>query len=155
EPALLVHALALQARGRRGAALALATAGGFVKPSMPYLYGFVLLVSVVAADRARAWKTLVPAALTGPALASLLGTVYGLGPLFHTLLPGAGLEVYRQNGYGFFRGAGRSFWLIPGGGPRDYLRYEVGSWLAGTLVLALGGLAAAARMVRGRGTRND
>jgi hypothetical protein len=155
EPALLVNALALQARGRRGAALALATAGLFVKPSMPYLYGLVLLLAVVAADRGRAWRALVPAAATGLGLAAVLGVAYGTGPLLATLLPGAGLEVYRQNGYGFFRGAGRAFWLIPGGGLRDYLRYEVGSWLAGSAVLVLGGAAAAGRLARGRGSRND
>jgi hypothetical protein len=155
EPVLLVSALALQARGQRGGALALATAGLFVKPSMPYLYGLVLLASIVASERARAWRSLGPAVATGLGLAVLLSAVYGLGPLVGSLLPGRGLEVYRQGGYGFFRGAGRDFWLIPGGGLRDYLRYEVGAWLAATVVLAAGGLAAAVRVGRNRATRND
>jgi hypothetical protein len=155
EPALLVHALAFQARGRRSAALALATAGLFVKPSMPYLYGLVLVVAVVLTERGRAWRSLVPAALTGLGLAAVLAAVYGVGPLLRTVTPGSGLEVYRANRYGFFRGAGRAFWDLPGAGLRDYLRYEVGSWLAGTAVLAVGGLAAALRIARRAGSRND
>lgn len=57
EPALLVHGLVEQARGRRGTALALATAALFVKPSMAYVYGFCLLVAIVAASRGADGRT--------------------------------------------------------------------------------------------------
>jgi hypothetical protein len=158
EPALLVHALADQAAGRRSRALALLTACAFVKPSMAYLYGFLLVATVVVeALRGGGWRwlarQLAPAVLTGLALSAVLGAVYGLRPLVNTLLPGAGMEVYRQGGYGFFHGAGRAFWWRPGVGLRGYLRYEVGYWLVGSLVLTAGGLAALARLASDRGGR--
>ena len=59
EPALLVHALAEQARGRRDRALALVTAAAFVKPSMSYLFGLYLLVAIaLTIDRrdVAAWR---------------------------------------------------------------------------------------------------
>ena len=152
EPALLVNALAFQAKGRRDIALALATACLFVKPAMAFVYGLILLVLIVSdspssANENRA-RSLLPALMTGLALAFALALMYGAVPLVHTLLPGAGLEVYRQNGYGFFRGAGRAFWLIPGGGLRDYLRYEVGAWIASALVLLGSGMVAAVRIIK-------
>lgn len=153
EPAILVHALAFQARGRRDLALALVTADLFVKPSMAYLYGLALVVAILTdqSERERLARTLAPALATAVALALGLGLLYGARPLFNTLIPGSGLEVYRQNHYGFFRGEGRAFWLLPGGTLRDYLRYEVGAWLAGTAVLLLGGLAALVRRLRHAG----
>lgn len=153
EPALLVHALADQASGRRSRALALVTACAFVKPSMAYLYGLVLVVSIVRESRgARSWaRSLAPAAATGLILAASLAAVFGAQPLINSLVPGAGAEVYRESGYGFFRGSGRDFWWRPGVGLSGYLRYEVGYWLAGTLVLIGGGVAALARLVRGSG----
>jgi hypothetical protein len=155
EPALLVNALASQARGRRGQALALATACLFVKPSMAYLYGFVLLVTIALTERGRWLRVLTPAVVTGLTLAAVLAAVYGVEPMLRALLPGNGMEVYRQSGHGFFRGAGRAFWEIPGGGLRDYLRYEVGAWLAGTAVLGLGGVLALLRVLGRRASRND
>lgn len=155
EPALLVNALAFQARGRRAEALAFVTIALFVKPSMPYLFGLILVVTIVTSDRRQAWRTWLPAAMIGLAVAMTMAVLFGIGPLVHTLLPGAGLEVYKASGYGFFRGAGRAFWLIPGGGVRDYLRYEVGAWLAGTALLVIGGLAAGVRLARRRASVND
>ena len=155
EHALLVNALALQAGGRRGAALALVTVCLFVKPSMGYVYGLLLLVAILAHERDRWRRAITPAAATGLVLACLLSAVYGVRPLLTTVLPGKGLEVYNQSGHGFFHGAGRAFWLIPGGGLRDYLRYEVGSWIVGSVVLVAGGLLALARIARRRGTLDD
>jgi hypothetical protein len=157
EPALLVNALALQAAGRRGPALALATACLFVKPSMAYLYGLVLLASVVLNEpgRARTLRTLAPAAATGLLLACLFAAVYGVWPVVNSLFPGRGMEVYRLSRHGFFTGVGRDFWYIPGGTLRDYLRYEVAGWLVGTALLGAGGLLALARLVRRRGSLND
>ena len=161
EPALLINALAFQAKGRRDIALAIATACLFVKPAMAFVYGFVLLILILTeraktgdegdslAKRARLF---LPALATGAALALVLAALYGTIPLFNTLIPGAGLEVYRQNGYGFFRGAGRAFWLIPGGGLRDYLRYEVGGWIACALTLLGAGVAAAIQLGRRKST---
>jgi hypothetical protein len=154
EPALLVHALAEQARGRRDRALALVTTAAFVKPSMAYVYGLLLLATIILTiDRSdvRAWRqALTPAAATGATLALILATVYGLGPLVHTLFPTAGIEVYRQSHFGFFHGTGRDFWYRPGAGVRGYFRYEIGYWLAGTFLLIGGAMESLVRWVRKR-----
>lgn len=155
EQALLINALAFQARGRRGISLALATACLFVKPSMAYLYGLLLLITIATVEP-RSWRRLLlPSVITGVILGALLAAVYGIVPVLTTLTPGAGMEVYRQSKHGFFRGVGREFWYIPGGGLRDYFRYEVGSWLVGTFLLVVGGAFAMARVIRRRATRND
>jgi hypothetical protein len=152
EPALLVHALAEQARGRRDRALALATAAAFVKPSMAYVFGFYLLVaSLLTIERRdpRAWlRALGPAFLTGMFLALVLGAIYGARPLYRTLIPTAGIEVYRQSGFGFFHGTGRDFWYRPGAGLRGYFRYEIGYWLIGTFVLIAGAVESLVRLAR-------
>jgi hypothetical protein len=152
EPALLVHALAEQARGRRDRALALATVAVFVKPSMPYVLGFYLLIAsvmTIEGSHPRAWlRALGPAILTATLLALVLAAVYGARPLYRTLIPTAGIEVYRQSRFGFFHGTGRDFWYRPGAGLRGYLRYEIGYWLIGTFVLIAGGLESLGRLMR-------
>lgn len=153
EPALLVHALAEQARGRRGRALALVTAAAFVKPSMAYVYGLFLLIAIAATidpTRRDSWRrALGPAIVTGLALAGLLAAVYGVRPLINTLIPSGGIEVYRRSRFGFFHGQGRAFWFRPDAGLRGYLRYEIGYWLAGTFALIVGGLGSLRRIARG------
>ncbi|MGE3820872.1 MAG: hypothetical protein AB7I30_15775, partial [Isosphaeraceae bacterium] len=150
EPVLLVHALACQAKGRRPEALAIATVLLFVKPSMAYVYGFLIIISQ-AFDRPPRWRrALWPSLVAGGALTAWLGWRFGPGPLVTTLWPGAGMEVYRENHYGFFFGEGRSFWWIPNGTLRDYLRYEVGAWIAGTAVLTAGGAASLDRLIRSK-----
>ena len=155
EQALLINALAFQARGKRGVSLALATACLFVKPSMAYLYGLMLVAVIARTDLRNGRRVLAPAVITGLILGSILAVIYGLVPLLTTLTPGAGIEVYRQSRHGFFQGVGKEFWYIPGGGLRDYFRYEVGSWMIGTFLLTTGGLLALVRVVRNRAARND
>ena len=159
EQTLLVHALAEQSRGRRDRALALATACAFTKPSMAYVYGAILMAAIARGAWGRGWRAwlreLRPAIAVGAGLAVVLGGTFGLGPLLATLTPGAGLAVYREGGYGFFRGDGRLFWWRPGAGLMGYLRFEVGFWLAGTACLLGGGLVAARRVWLGRGTGGD
>ena len=144
EPAVLVHALAEQARGRRRRALALATVALFIKPSMAYIYGALLLILIGLAARGRgaSWwlRELAPAAATGAALALLLGAIYGARPLLNTLMPGAGAEVYRQGGYGFFHGRGLNFWYKPQAYYRDYFLDPAGGWLVGSVLLIRGAL---------------
>ena len=156
EQALLINALAFQARGKRGISLALATACLFVKPSMAYLYGLMLIVVIARrTDLRYGRRVLVPAVITGLVLGCTLAAIFGLVPLFTTLTPGAGIEVYRQSRHGFFNGVGKEFWFIPGGGLRDYFRYEVGSWMVGTFLLTTGGLLALVRVAQHRATGND
>jgi hypothetical protein len=154
EPALLVHALAEQAYGRRDRALAFATAAAFVKPSMAYIFGLQLLVTILFTIERRdrhAWlHALGPALVTGASLVLLLSAVYGFEPLVRTLIPTAGIEVYRQSGFGFFHGTGRDFWYRPGAGLRGYLRYEIGYWILGTFVLIGGGIESLVWLARRR-----
>jgi hypothetical protein len=53
EAVLLCLALGEHSRGRRGAALALATAACFAKPALGYLYGFLLVALIATACRRR------------------------------------------------------------------------------------------------------
>ncbi len=154
EPALLVHGLAEQARGRRGTALAFATAACFVKPSLGYVYGLVLLICILLAAKGSArgyWvRSLGPAVATGIVLAAVVAGAFGVGPLFRTILPMAGMAIYRQEGFGFFRGIGREFWILPEASLRAYFRYEVGFWLVGTAWLIGSGIAGLWRLRRWR-----
>ncbi len=167
EPALLVHGLAEQARGRRRHALALATAACFVKPAMGYVYGACLLIGIAAdslrkrpeTGQDRDWETgfraLVPAALVGALLSALVIAAYGVKPLLGSILPIQGASVYRLNRFGFFTGIGSEFWAWPKGGFWEYFRYEVGFWMLGTLWLIAGGIAAFVRLCRGRSTGDE
>jgi hypothetical protein len=106
-------------------------------------------VLTIARHDPRAWlRALGPAVLTGTVLALVLAAVYGAQPLCRTLIPTAGIEVYRQSRFGFFHGTGRDFWYRPGAGLRGYFRYEIGYWLIGTFVLIGGGLESLARLTR-------
>ena len=157
EQALLINALAEQARGRRGTALALLTACCFVKPSLAFVQGLVVLIAALAAagtrrtDRAALMRSIIPPLVTALVLAAILAASFGPQSLLSTLSPARGAAIYRANHYGFFHGQGRVFWLLPGAGVRDYFRYEVGFWMLGTAALIGGGIAGVWRLVRGRG----
>ncbi len=91
-----------------------------------------------------------PAVLTAAVLVLVLAAGFGLVPLSRTLLPITGMEVYRQGGFGFFRGIGHDFWVLPNAGLRDYFRYELGFWILGSIFLVGGGLAGLWRLATGR-----
>jgi hypothetical protein len=152
EQALLIHALAEQARGRRGAALAWLTACCFVKPSLAYVQGLFVTIAAVAAclkaDRPAWARSFAPPLVTAALLAAILSASFGPLALARTLVPSAGMAIYRASNYGFFHGVGRQFWSLPDAGLRDYFRYEVGFWLLGTAFLACGGLASLVRPLR-------
>lgn len=160
EAALLVHAIAFQARGRRTTALALLTACLFVKPSLAYVYGLLLVsrivldhwVAVQSAESDRpsipipwwrdAWTALWPAALGGLILAIWLGLTFGGLPLWQTLLPLQAGASYRAAHFGFFFGVGRAFWVRPW---PEYFNTIAGFWLAATLVMAAMAVATVVR----------
>jgi len=156
EQALLIHALAEQARGRRSTALALLTACCFVKPSLAFVQGLAVVVAILAAGRragrAATARSIVPPLATAAVLAAVLAASFGPSSLARTLSPATGAAIYRASNYGFFRGTGREFWVLPGGGLRDYFRYEVGFWLLGTALLSWAGLVGARRLARGVAT---
>jgi hypothetical protein len=152
EQALLVSALAEQARGRRETALALLTACCFVKPSLAVLQGLAVMIAIVAAcrraDRILWVRAFGPAMVTAVVLALVLAASFGLVPLSRTIFPLTGIEVYRLGHFGFFNGIGRNFWALPHAGLRDYFRYELGFWILGTIFLTWGGVTAAWRLAR-------
>jgi hypothetical protein len=149
EAVLICHALAEQAMGRKPRALALMTACLFVKPTMAYIYGFLLTVLIVRDCRAGGvrgiLRSLAPAAATGVVLVALCAAWFGVKPLVNTLLPLTGAENYRVLNYGFFRGVGRKFWRPEDARPTLYLVTPSGHYLLGTAVLAA---AALTRIVR-------
>lgn len=123
EAALLVHALADHAAGKRPRALALLTLCVLVKPSMAYVYGFVLVVLLVHEHlwtrRPLAWparlggltRVLLPATIVGALALAWLLLRYGALPVRHTLLAVAGTSAYKETNFGLFLGDGRTFWL--------------------------------------------
>ncbi|MEI8196537.1 MAG: hypothetical protein WCI73_11560, partial [Phycisphaerae bacterium] len=168
EAAILVHALAAQARGRRTTALALMTVCLFIKPSLAYVYG-LLLVSLILlhfwiADPSvdlelppshkpwwrNAWTALWPAAAMGVLLAIGLGLMFGWQPLWQTLLPLHARASYRAANFGFFFGVGRAFWIRPW---PEYFTTIAGFWLGATLVLAFAAVAAVVQDILGLGRR--
>jgi hypothetical protein len=148
EPVFLIHALAEQARGRREVALALVTACAFVKPSLASVYGLVLVVTILASrvgngpcDFLRRLRKLLPATAVGVLLLVVLGSYYGVPALVRSLVPVHAAAIYRANGFGFFFGTGRGFWYFPHVRPFYYLGTPVAFWLAGSVLLILGGVA--------------
>jgi hypothetical protein len=142
EPVLLYNALAAQAAGHRRSALALATACVFVKPSMAYAYGLVLIALSVK-ERLQEDRELVrdcslefyPAALTGLGVFAILALYFGLVPLLRSVIPSEGARAYAANHFGFFHGTGQLFWAPDNASASYYATNTVGPWLAGTLVL--------------------
>ena len=156
EPVLLGHALAYQARGNRGAALALATACVFVKPSMAYLYGLILLAFVLfdGLRRRALWQVLQqsirPAAIAGLGIAAILVAFFGVQPLLNSTFPLGGIKIYGEEHFGFFQ-SGRLFWSPPGTSWFYYVTNVAGPWLTATLVLAGAGAVAGYRLLVGPG----
>ncbi|HXR25483.1 MAG TPA: hypothetical protein VN742_08995, partial [Candidatus Binataceae bacterium] len=158
EATLICCALAEQAAGRRRFALALATAACFVKPSMGYVYGFVLMVWMAAdfywgarrkdrLDWHALWHELRPAVATTLALGFILGWRYGPAPLLATILPLTGMKDYVAFNFGFFHGIGRDFWY--GTPVLFYFGSVIAFWFAASIGLALCGLIALGRLLRG------
>jgi hypothetical protein len=152
EAAILVHALAEHARGKLRSALVLVTVCAFVKPTMAYVYGVVLVVLIVRGLWRRSDSTLIdwrrelgPAVLTGAALLALLVAVFGLHSLLAIQFPAGGRRSYELMGYGFFHGRGRDFWRPSGANLNYYLGTFVGVWLFTTGLLVVGGVFAAVR----------
>ncbi len=166
EAVLLCLALGEHSSGDRGAALALATAACFAKAALGYLYGFLLLMLIVAACRRRAavsksragdneksnfdWpalgRTLIPAAITGALLLLVLGSVYGVRPLIASVLPLNGMKIYRTNHFGFFTPWSRTFWDPTTSGIAHYFGTIAAFWMGSTVWLALASVGAVRRM---------
>lgn len=156
EAVLLTLALGEHARGNRRAALALATAGCFAKPALGYLYGILLLASIIKdcrlsgarfhLDGRAIVRALMPAAAVGVTLLLVLGARYGVRPLVSSVLPLNGMRIYRANHFGFFTPWSRTFWLPAPGRFGDYFGTIAPFWVGSTIVLALAAAGAGWRL---------
>jgi hypothetical protein len=137
EAALVTNALADHASGRPGRALVLATVTVFVKPSLGYIYGLILLLLILSGwpDGRNRWRPLLPAAITGTLLAALLASVFGGEAVLRTQIPLDGMRAYRDAGFGFLFGSGRQFWYPAAIEWRYYVHSVVAVWLASSVVL--------------------
>lgn len=156
EAALLIIALAAQAEGKRDRALVLAAASCFVKPTMGYVYGFllILLAGLELSRRStftleNIFKALGPAAAASAALALLLASVFGVSAVASTLLPLRGMEAYRALHFGLFNGSVGRFLYFPGVHFGYYLGTPALFWLAGTLWLGVSGIKAGIAQLSG------
>jgi hypothetical protein len=152
EPVFLLHALAYQAGGNRRRALALAAACLFIKPSMAYFFGLVLVGFMVfdyLRDSSQQLQVIVadiyPAALIIVAVVVILVGYFGPAPVIGSMIPSEGLAMYHAQGFGFFNGAGRSF-LAPSGAPWLYYFANIaGPWMVYTIVLVVASLTVLCR----------
>jgi hypothetical protein len=152
EATLICLALSEHALGRRSRALALLTACLFVKPTMAYIYGFLLVLLIIRDARASGIggfiRAVAPSAATAFILVLVCGFQFGVKPLVNSLLPLAGAANYRAMNYGFFRGVGRRFWLPDNVWPAYYLVTPAGHYLAGSVILVAAAVAAITRLAR-------
>lgn len=157
EPLLLSWMLLAQSQGRRASALAAATTCLFVKPSMAFIAGAVLLaLDALACFRERPgsfrrWlRILAPAASVAIGLAIALSVIFGPESLIRSLSPASGARIYRFHHFGFFFGHGRNFWAPPGAKLNYYLGTFTATWMVATAVLLVSGLLALRRILLGR-----
>jgi hypothetical protein len=152
EATLICHALAEHALGRRSRALALLTACLFVKPTMAYLYGLLLLLLIVRDGGTSGvrgiLRQLAPSAAAALILLIICGGWFGVTPVMNSLLPSTGAASYSYLNFGFFRGVGRRFWLPDNVWPAYYLVTPAGHYLVGTVVLFGAAAASLLRQTR-------
>ena len=155
EAVLLCCALAEQARGTRGRALAFSCAAIFAKPSMGYVYSALLALLIArdlwrAAAASKRWlHAFAPAAITFAALAVVLALLYGPVAFARTIFPLQGLSTYRNEHFGLL-GSGRLFWA-PGLSSIYYIVDFAGFWVLGGVFLSVCGALAIRRMRRDAG----
>ncbi|MHB1557180.1 MAG: hypothetical protein ACYC61_06855 [Isosphaeraceae bacterium] len=149
EAALIALALADHAAGRRSRALAILTACLFVKPTMAYVYGFLLVVLILRSAGFRGLiRAALPAAAVGLVLLAALIARFGPQSVVHSLLPLRGAAAYKSVHYGFFFGVGRTFWLPDGVRPRHYIFTPAGHYLVGSVLLVAAAVASAWKLAR-------
>lgn len=141
EATLLLWAIAMQAQGNRRIALLLCTICLFVKPSMGYVYGLLLLILIFwdyiqhGESIRYLFRQLLPAMVGGIIVA--LGCIrqFGLQSLLLTIIPITGLRTYTDTHFGFLFGRGQRFWSPEYHGLLYYLITPAGIWLAMLLVI--------------------
>lgn len=165
EALLLLWAIAEQAAGRRERALAICTACLFVKPSMAYVYG-LLLVLWTLRDWHRGersmndlWNRTAAAILTGLLMAGAMIWRFGFTSLCLTIVPITGMRTYDDTHFGFFSGSGLRFWSPAYHPWYYYLVTPAGIWLvmSGMLlwVLLFRGLSDKSTLISGARKRTS
>jgi hypothetical protein len=140
EAALISHAIAEQACGRRINALALASVSVFAKPAMGFVYSLLLAVLIVGrlisdgVDFRRWAAAFAPTAIAFVSIAVALASIYGTATFIHTALPMEGARNYRALNFGITR-AGANFWDPPGLPWSIYLVDVSGFWILATVLL--------------------
>ncbi len=135
EALLLMWAIGEEAAGRRSVALAICTACLFVKPSMGYVYGLLLVLWTLWDFRRRhegisgLWRRTWPALTTAVAMSLLTAGVFGWRSLLLTILPLTGMKTYHDTHFGFFLGSGLDFWSPLKHDPAYYIITPAGIWL--------------------------
>jgi len=122
-PIFLLQARAVRGCVNRRRALASAAATLFVKPSMAYFLGLLLIAFILIdwqRNPARGMRELAsemyPAAIVTGAIAATLFAYFGIAPVIRSLIPSQGSTMYRALSYGLFGPEGRAF-LAPRGAP--------------------------------------
>ncbi len=147
EAMFIALALAEQAQGKRHRALWLLTVCLFVKPSMAYVYGALLVAIILAGkNRRNTTRAFGGAALTALLLAAALALWTGPLPVFRPLLPLTGATTYAATGFGFFNTSGRDLWWRQPWWA--YIGTPVGMVLLGALTCTLGAPYALLRLFR-------
>ncbi|MHC5538489.1 hypothetical protein ACYOEI_09690 [Singulisphaera rosea] len=154
EPLLLSWMLLAQSQGRRASALAAATTCLFVKPSMAFIAGAVLILLDLHACWRESprnsrywWRIPATAASVAIGLAVALSVIFGPESLIRSLSPVSGARIYRLHHFGFFFGHGRNFWAPPGVRLTYYLGTFTATWMVATAVLIGSGLLALRRIL--------
>jgi hypothetical protein len=149
EPALLIHALAAQVRGRYAIALTLTTLAALIKPSLAYVYGLVLLVQILGgwlpqqADRLpwrQRFSMLLPATGVGVAVSAIVVAYFGLDRFIQTQIPLTASRAYADFQFGFFHGVGREMWWPQEWTPAHYFFTIAGAWITASIILVIGTL---------------
>ncbi len=141
EALLLLWALAEQACGRREWALAICTACLFVKPSMAYVYGLLLVIWTLwdwtRQERTVSglWYRTAPALFTGLIMAGAMIWRFGIQSLLLTIVPITGMRTYHDTHFGFFSRSGLQFWSPAYHAWYYYLLTPAGIWLVMSAIL--------------------
>jgi hypothetical protein len=154
EAVILAHALAAQVRGSYRNSLALATIAVFVKPSMGYVFGGVLLL-LKALELRRDGGTvrdfiaiITPSAIIFAVLTVVLISVYGAQSFLFTIVPIEGVTLYRAVHFGLVHGPGRYLWN-PEERPLPLYFIEIPAfWMASTVYLVTAGIEQAWNYIR-------
>jgi hypothetical protein len=145
EPALLINALAAQVHGRYATALALTTLAAFIKPSLAYVYGLLLLVQILGGwlphttfSFRQRLRMILPAAIVGIIVSSIVVAYFGFYRFIHTQIPLTASMAYADFHFGFFHGIGREMWWPNEWTPVHYLFTIAGAWIVASVILLIG-----------------